>query len=342
MKLATFEVIESLSCIEGKDRILMAKILEYDVMVSINDFKVGDICVYIPIDTIVDRTLSWFSFLKTDRIYIQKVGKIYSFGIAIPISTFGDLIPNPLILSEEDRENIDLGPLIGVKKYEKDINEQKKKGCPYPGFPTHYIPITDEDSLKSKKKLLTEFVGMKVDVTKKLDGSSMTLIWDNDIFIVASRKCTLYKSVGDNVEIDFDEPMVKYVKEKNLKSLSKQFNQLIIQGEFCGPKINCNRMKLTENKWFVFTIKVQEEGYFNYEKLVLFCTELGLYYVPLVTSFEVDDKTIISDFQNIADDIMYDDQIGEGIVVRPCVPFLACTIGYKNASFKVINSKYKD
>lgn len=99
----------------------------------------------------------------------------------------------------------------------------------------HYIHITDEVNLKHKSKVLNEFI-----VTKKMDGSSMTLIWDNDLFFICSRKCTLYKIKGDDVIITSNEDMVNF-SSKYGNLFKGKFT--IIQGEMCGPKYNKNRLK---------------------------------------------------------------------------------------------------
>ena len=54
-----------------------------------------------------------------------------------------------------------------------------------------------------------------------------------------------------------------------------------IQGEFCGPKVNGNKMKLKAYKWYIFTIKnLDTNKYLDYYELNNFCQEYNFEMVP--------------------------------------------------------------
>lgn len=364
MRFATFEKIESLLPIEGKDRVEIAKILDYEVVVK-KEFTVGEWCVYIFIDTVVDTTRDHFKFLAKNenttsaRIKTSKIAGQFSQGLALPLSCFDniDKFPDPNLLSEEELNELDLGPLIGVSKYEKEGNEatervifvKNKDGSKtkvLPGFPIHYIPITDEDNLKTKGKVLTELIGKEVDVKLKMDGSSMTAIWDDDVFILSSRRIALIKYIGDEIDFEFSSFMVDYSLEKGLRDMFRG-KKIILQGEMCGPKVNGNKLKLTKFMWYIFTIyDIEERRYYTPDEIASFCKTNSFDYAPSITSFTVTEETKISDFQTIADNVKYDlpngkQCDGEGIVVRPKIPFKSWVLG-KNCSFKIINRTYKD
>lgn len=375
MRLATFEIISGLIPIEGKDRIELAKVLEYEVVVKKGEFKVGDWCVYVFIDTIVDIKQEHFKFLgngkktKGDSMRIKtcKFGDVYSQGLCLPLINFID-IPNPDTLSEDVLEIIDLGPLLGVTKYEKEVgytgshDTSKRNGDgEFPEFPTHYIHITDEDNLQTKSKVLKELVGVQCDITVKQDGSSMTLIWDNEKFYVCSRRIGLYKVVGEEIEYDYSSPMVSFIKDRDLRNLFRG-QQIVFQGEFCGPKINGNKLMLKRFEWYIFTV---------FEFTTIDSTDgraLGTYlsrdefmeryysqlwygdtikYVPLFDRMVPTEETTVASFKNLASMVRYIDPngtkevLGEGIVVRPTIPFRSRYLA-KNCSFKIVNKNYKD
>ncbi len=343
MRLATFEIIESIRDIEGRDIIGVATILGYEVVIKKHEFKVGDWCVLIPIDTIIDISNPWFSFLKPDkgkttlRIKTIKLGGEYSQGLVVPLSNFTN-IPNPDHLTIEELDSIDLGELLGVTKYEKEIETPSPSGIFVP-FPIKYIPITDEDNLKTKKKILNELIDKEVLITMKMDGSSMTLIWDEELFICSSRRISLISYLGEDIQYEYESAMVNYVKNNNLRNLFRG-RKIILQGEFCGPKINGNKMKLTEFHYYIFTI-YENEQYYKYFDMYNLCNSNGLEIVPLIGELYVTEETTINDFQLIADDVKYGDDKGEGIVVRPLIPYRSNVLN-KNSSFKVINRMYKD
>lgn len=343
MRLATFEIIESIRDIEDREFIGVGTVLGYEIVIRKEEFKVGDWCVLIPIDTIIDTTNPWFSFLKPDkgnttlRIKTIKLGGEYSQGLAVPLTRFTN-IPNPDHLTIEELNSIDLGEILGVTKYEKELEMPTPSGT-FIDFPVKYIPITDEDNLKTKKRIIKELINKEVLITKKIDGSSMTLIWDDELFICASRRISLICYIGDLIEYEYESAMVNYIKTNNLRNLFRG-RKIVLQGEFTGPKINGNRMKLTKIHYYVFTVYENEE-YYKYFDMYSLCLHNGLDIVPLIQELYITEETTIQDFQIIADNVMYGDNKGEGIVVRPLIPFKSNILN-KNCSFKVISRKYKD
>ncbi len=97
-------------------------------------------------------------------------------------------------------------------------------------FPTNIIAKTDEDNLKSKPELINELKGKKLYITKKLNGSSMTIIYLNNKFFVCSR----------NYILEPESQMYQFVDKTGIfEKISANINyNIAIQGEFCGS-IGC-------------------------------------------------------------------------------------------------------
>ena len=74
-KLAHIEKIEWKRPIDGADRIELVGVLGWQCIAKKDEFKVGDLCVYIEIDSIVDKTNPDFAFLekKNYKILFQKL-----------------------------------------------------------------------------------------------------------------------------------------------------------------------------------------------------------------------------------------------------------------------------
>lgn len=381
MKLATFETVDKIDPIDGKDRIVLVTIKGFELVVQKDRFVVGDFCVYIPPDTIIDRSKPWFTSFRNDRVKTEKIAGVYSQGIILTLDDLKDIIPDFSTLSEEESENMDLGSLIGVSKYEKDLNlptnqNKNKNSSQLPGFPIHLIPITDEENLKSVKSkykhilMENELLNQSVNVTMKMDGTSTTLIWynktsdgklcasdcpdrDGNVFIMASRNYSLYKDVFDNNgsshnEFDHPDDKTKYIKNHKLMSRFKGYN-IAIQGELCGPKIGGNKLGFDKHEFFVFTIRdLDTNEYFSYDEIKEFCEKNNLTPVPLLHRLTITLETDSKYFQDLADNVKYIHPTtniiseGEGIVVRPDRTFNSKGLGYKNCSFKLINKKYKD
>ena len=70
-KLASIQKIKRLESIEGKDKIELAYILGWKVIVQKGQFKEGDLCIYIEYDSILPEDNKNFEFLRK-RCYSSK------------------------------------------------------------------------------------------------------------------------------------------------------------------------------------------------------------------------------------------------------------------------------
>ncbi len=337
MKLATVEKISNIQPIEGADKIMLATVLGWQVVIKKGEYQIGDLCVYIPIDTIVNPTKEYFKFLvdpKNPDVWprirtIRLRGKC-SQGLIIPMSS----LDQSLTYQEDD----DVSVQLDVKKYEKENQITPSGTSSRYTFPTEIIPITDEDNLRSKYKVLNEMKGKELYITQKMDGSSMTLIKKGDTFMVCSRRLIL----------EPDAIMYQWVQREKINQRIIDYGQnLAIQGEFCGPKVNGNQLGLTDYKFYVFNVKNLDTGkFYGWDEIKALCNELKIESVPLVSIFMCDDNWTIDKFQEVANQQTYIHETGkkvpgEGIVIRPTIPVIS-DILWKMLSVKVINQNYKD
>ena len=343
MKLATIEKVLDKKPIDGADKIELITILGWNVITKKDEYQVGDLCIYIPIDTTIDPTREYFKFLadKKDplkRVKIQtiKMKGVFSQGLVIPLDTISNMVN---IDNIEIMEGNDVSEILDVKKYEKEniINQitgvTAQIGIP---FPIDIIPITDEDNLKTKYKCLEEFLNEEIYVTLKMDGSSMTVINTPTNTFVCSRRLVLDKG----------SVMYQYVLRENIPERIKHLN-IAIQGEFCGPKVNNNRLELKDYKYYVFNIKDLNTGYYlGYYEMKKLADELKLDTVPLLEIIKFTNNITIHNFQEIANKVNYITPMnkkvaGEGIVIRPLNPKWSNILN-KFLSVKIINQNYKD
>lgn len=303
MKLAVIEQITELIPIEGADRIELAKIQGWKSVVKKGTYNVGDIIVFVPIDTIIHYK-EWNSFLWSDdkdtskpvRIKTKKLKNVTSQGVIFPTS----------IIPVEQQWNIgdDVASFIGVEKYEVHLPPQlagRVKG----NFPSHVLSKTDEDNLLSNIKVLEEIKNCKVVVVSlKMDGSSGTLIKDNEGNItVCSRSINLEE--GDNV---FWNVVKKYDLHNKIP------NNTAIQFEVCAPGIQSNKAGLKELNYYLFNYKdlnsdryIDMSEIFGYNK----AEQIAIFY-------EDDVKDLTLDFlQELANKQKYaNGNPAEGIVIR--------------------------
>lgn len=319
MELATIETITKIVPIDGANNIELAEVLGWNVVIKKGEFNEGDLCIYIRIDTTINPMLKCFAHLaksknstKRIRINTRKFINVYSQGLVISINSYKF---EPMI-------GLNVTDMFDVQKYEKEIYESfsnKPKG----DFPTDIISKTNEEHLKNKITALEKLYNKKIYISKKMDGSSLTIIMKDNSIIVCSR----------NYIVDDDSTMYKYVINENIKD--KIIANIAIQGEFCGPNINGNQMKLNKYKFYVFNIKdLNENRYLNLEDMTALCKKLELETVPILDIIDCDESWTIQKFQDYANNITYENSCGEGIVIRDCNDV--------ETSFKVINQNYKD
>ena len=121
--LAHTEKIEWVKPIEGADNIELIGVLGWTCIAKIGEFKEGDTCVYIEIDSKVPEK-EWSEFLRPKHFKVKtmKLGKfkVISQGLALPIDTFDVEIP--------DKIGVDVTDLLGIKYSVAEDNKRKGKG----------------------------------------------------------------------------------------------------------------------------------------------------------------------------------------------------------------------
>lgn len=326
MKLASIETIGEILPHKNAERLEIAKVLGWQVIVRKGEFKAGENVVFIAIDTILPD-FEWSAFLKRDgkptRLNTIRLRGEYSQGLLLPLS----------ILPEHVRGwqvGVDVSGILGVKKYEKEI-PACLSGEVAGTFPTHLAPKTDEDNGLSHLDLVQHVLQHDCIATLKLDGSSCTIIVkDGKLDQVCSRNLSLKESDSNGF----------WIAARKL-TLYPEMN-LVIQGELMGPGVQGNQLELKEPKLFVYQIRNLDTGeWVTWDKMTDKCyVALECEWCPMVCN--VPAGTALSDIQALADmqTVRRNTVPAEGIVVRP-VKMMTMGNG-RPLGFKVINRNYKD
>ena len=316
-KLASIQAITSLEPIPNADRIELARVLGWKCVVKKGEFKVGDKCVYIEIDSIPPSDNPVFDFLKhsngkMSRIKTIKLRGQISQGLAMPLSMFksldnchiGDDVTQKLGIKkwEPDERNtvkLDQNPLY-TRRFHNDylkwlyrepwkrlfrkwIYVKTRKQFP------PFINKTDETRVQVLGDMLAKYKGARCYVTEKIDGQSITIWWDkNSKMHVASR----------NYEIlDHDDYMWKAVEKDIIDVRAKKYwdvSNLFIQGELIGPGIQGNKYKLNNYRIYFFTMgRYHNNGkveYLDNSKTFSELLKAGINRVPVLNQwYKLDD-----------------------------------------------------
>lgn len=262
-KLATLEKIQSLEPIEGADKIELAKVRGWNVVVQKDLYEVGSEVVYFEIDTMLPQSDERFESFMARGVRTDSEGRTghvvktirlkgqYSQGLIMPWKEFA----YELGKIYDRRFGTDVSEVIGVWKWEPPIPAQlsgKVRG----GLPG-WVRKTDAERIQN----FEDFLPLNPDdfyCTEKIDGSSATFTLKDGDFHVCSRNLDLEETEGNT----FWEMAKRYKIREFLESmLEEQTNNtsddyITIQGEIYGEGINGNRLGLKGHHFRAFNFEL--------------------------------------------------------------------------------------
>lgn len=299
-KLASIQVVNEIRPIENADAIECVVILGWTVVAKKGEFKVGDKCVFFEIDSILpnEEKYSFLDYKEEYNGYRLKTVRLrgqLSQGLALPINIFD--------IPEDIEVGTDLTEQLKIRKYEPPVPEETGAKS---SSRVWEIPKTDEERYQSNPALVEALKGKKYYASVKLDGTSTTIILnfneDNEPEVNVCGRNTCYIESANN---KYWAVTMKYsMKEKILDYYNKTGKRLAFQGELIGPKIQGNKMGLTENDLYIFNVWMAD-GKQPFEKCDLdtslkMAKDFGLNFVPIeltgefvYTSDELQDLTKI-------------------------------------------------
>ena len=263
-KLATIRRIRSLTPIAGADKIELARLDDWFCIVKKGEFQVNDNAVYLEVDSFLpeeDRYAFLASCKKTYQgvvgyhIKTMKMKGVISQGLALPLNLFPEL--------QEDK--IDVTDQLKVIKYEVSSGPIATATSNHAGNFPSFIPKTEQERIQNLPTYYEYHSNDLFEETLKLDGSSITMYKialnlnfldkvkkffgfsvNTSHFGVCSRNLEIEETLGVNNA--FWDVAYKYDIRNKLPI------GYALQGELVGPKIQGNREKVTENRFFIFDV----------------------------------------------------------------------------------------
>ena len=354
-KLASVRKISEIRPILKADAIEVALIDGWECVVKKSEnFKVGDLVVYIEVDSIMPERPE-FEFLRDRKFRVKtiRLRNQISQGLVLPLSILPD---------KKWKEGDDVTEVLGVTKYDPELEEEnklfeeKKKKYKNPivkylmryewlrkllmgkpkdkGFPS-WVVKTDETRIQNLTRMfeIERDLGTLFEGREKIDGQSATYTLkrikgrkNKFEFIVCSRNLRLPKPDGSN----YWKIAQKYNIENVLKQLIMDYDYVTLQGEIYGPGIQGNKYKLNDIDIMVFNLiypnrKVPTR---EFEEVL---SDYGISTVPrVVANYKLPDTIHdIVEFSKGKSTLL--DRNREGIVFRNYE---------KDISFKVINPDF--
>jgi hypothetical protein len=362
--LASIQKITNIREIKGADKIAVAEVLGWEVVIRKEEFKIGDLCIYIEVDSIVPERKE-FEFLKERKYRVRTIklrGQI-SQGLCLPLLScygLGKLkegmdVTEPLGIIKYDpeaaKEQRMLDVINSVKKsriekflmrnkwYRRFFVKEKSKGWP------KFIKKTDEERIQKLPWICEEEKDTIFTATEKLDGQSATYAllrikrwwWkDKFKFIVCSRNIHLNRQNNSSYWAIAKQLDIENVLKKLILDVDEY---IILQGEIIGEGIQKNKYAIKGYDFYAFNLI-----HSYYEKkdidfvMRFYLSKVNIKCVPLIDNyFQL--KSFIPDCieQSEGRSILNLNIFREGLVIRNYE---------KDISFKIINSdfliKYQD
>lgn len=326
-KLVTVAKIEDIKPIEGADSICAYRVRNWWVVDKKNKYSIEDLVLYYEIDSFIPIKEE-FEFLRKSsykklpdgtegfRLKTIKLRGQISQGLITKIPNNGGSVT----------EGDDWTDILNVTKYELPIPvalSGEVKG----NFP-NFMPKTDEERIQNiKTSDFNNWKNLKCYYTEKIDGTSITIYFNNNTFGVCSR----------NLELKYNETNSYWEAVNNLnleRKLRELGKNIALQGELFGNGVQGNKYKQNGRSIAFFNVfDIDKQSKLPYKEFVNLCKQLELSTVPVIDdNFVIGDKTV-EDLLNLAEgfSVLNTSTLREGIVVRDYE---------NNISFKVISNSW--
>lgn len=260
--LAVISTIKSITPIEGKDRIVIANVENYNCIVAKDEFNVDEKVVYVFYDSILPekpefeflRKRCWSEKYKGFRIRPMKMGNVISEGLVLPLSMLpagnyqiGDVVTDLLGIRLYDPEALDspkevkrkgiLKYLYKFKWFRNLMDRRRARLRALQAEKTKYDPWTKESDEENIEKCYDKIKELCITyiVTEKVEGTAALYSYSKGKFKAFSHHRRVHS--GDwydyAEQTNLKHKLKKYCEDNNIKGIA-------IAGELIGPKIQHN------------------------------------------------------------------------------------------------------
>lgn len=267
--------------IEGADRIAVAQVGGYNVIVNKEQTHPGDKCIFVPVDSVLPEDfMSHYELdIKRGRVRTKKLRGVYSQGIILPMThpTFERFLNPPQI-----GENI--ASQLGIVKYAPPINLSKisSGGLQRPWVDPRMITYDIENLQNPRNRGVFE-EGDEVVMTEKIHGMHGAACWVNDKFYYTSRKRNLDIPQEDGTGNNIWHEMVKKFKlEDKVYQIAQELKTdiAVLRYEVYGKSCQDLEYGLTDQQIALFDIENGFNNFINHDEFVRVCERYNLPYCP--------------------------------------------------------------
>ena len=281
-KMASIRRIDCIRPIPGADAIECARVGGWDVVVKRDEFQAGDLAVYCEIDSWIPHELApflskgseprVFEGVPGERLRTVKLRGQVSQGLLLPL--------NDLLKMKYDGDTVvgegdNVSELLNIQKWEAPVPAQLA-GDVRGAFPS-FVPKTDQERIQNLTEEFDSWGKLTWEITEKLDGSSMTVYFNNGDFGVCSRNWNLSETQGNS--------MWQQARRYDLAQVLAREGNFAVQGEIIGEGIQGNPYRIQGQDFFVYDVfDIDQQKYLAPLERREFVERNGLKHVPVINS----------------------------------------------------------
>jgi RNA ligase (TIGR02306 family) len=318
----TVERIASIWEHPNADRLELAQLasMSYQFVIAKGDYKVGDLVIYFPVDSLLPVPLASrlglagkLAGADKNRVKTIRLRGVISQGIVIPPAV---VFPD----GQPYEEGQDVTALLGVTKYEPPIIPESGQG--------RMPPLVSVYDIEGAERFVQEtdkyFMDTPVLITEKLEGShfSVSLYANNDLIVCRRR----YSVSNEHMWYKIAESEGLLAKLSALKqslnaTLGRPSQVVTVRGEIIGPNIQANHYKLPQASLYAFEVEADSEP-IPAEHFLSLVDQFDIRHVPVLAVNETLRNWLAG--RSIADasngrSALNPNVPREGIVVRPMI-----------------------
>jgi RNA ligase (TIGR02306 family) len=342
------------------DRLSLATVYGFQIIISRNQYSVGESVIYIPIDSIIDGKLEQILFPpdakvrpSNGRIRQIKLRGLASQGLLVNPKDVESIVNTKYLKQEQD-----VAAILGITKYEPPVAEiqvlkkdkKQRKNLPNPNFHSY-------NGLTNLKWMPNLFDSKEVVIQEKIHGMNaraallprpVRTFWDKVKKLFGYFNYWEYVYGSNNVDITNKKEYVGYYQRdihgevfNKLDYQNKLLPNEIIYGEIYGPGIQENYdYGLTEPKFILFDVKKFKDDGTHYwldpEQVEVFTKERGFDMVPVLYK-GIYNKELAKQLAQGPSVLHPDEPVREGCVVKLSENY---SLDGNKQALKVISEEY--
>lgn len=371
----TIERITKIYPHPNADRLDIATVLGWQVVVQRGQYKVGDLVIYFPIDSVLPYDVESKIFgaeskvkLSKSRVKTIKLRGAVSQGLVVPVQLFWDKLPLSPDIGEDVMKN------LGVTKYQQPeqfnpnslglLNQtSKRNGNPLFQKYTHINRMENyPDALQDGKGLVV--------VTEKIHGTNFRCGWVNrtpkslwDKVKLFISEHTSFKDLYDPLEFVYGSHNVqlqdqkvyngyhvegksnvyldavnKYGLKTALRERAESYGQsVVVYGEIYGPGIQKNYDYGSKDKKLILFDVMLDGEYIDWNGVREVSQWIGVDHVPVLAMQTTFTQKELEALRDGPSNLCPTQKIKEGIVVRS---YAEQKTHYGRAILKMISPNY--